>query len=177
MSAGWIRRNGARDEEAFLEAIHAEHAGALMAYLVRLTRDRQRAEDLLQETLLRAWRRADELTGDARSLRPWLFTVARNLAHDARRAPRERREVTVATLPPAPDAQDLDRALEAWQVIEALAALSAEHRSVIVETYFRGRSVAEAARALGVPTGTVKSRAYYGLRALRLALEERGWGA
>jgi len=52
--------------------------------------------------------------------------------------------------------------------------LSADHRAVIVETYYRGRSVAEAADELGIPPGTVKSRSYYALRALRLALTERG---
>ena len=72
-----------------------------------------------------------------------------------------------------PDA--LDRALEEWQVAEALRTLSTPHRQAIVETYYRGRSVAEAAAALGVPPGTIKSRLYYGLRAMRLALEERGW--
>ena len=57
---------------------------------------------------------------------------------------------------------------------DALRALSQEHRAVIVETYYRGRSVAEAAAALGIPAGTVKSRCYYALRALKLALAERG---
>jgi RNA polymerase sigma-70 factor (ECF subfamily) len=52
--------------------------------------------------------------------------------------------------------------------------LSVDHRRVLVETYYRGRSVAEASVELGVPPGTVKSRTYYALRALRLVLEERG---
>jgi RNA polymerase sigma-70 factor (ECF subfamily) len=59
-------------------------------------------------------------------------------------------------------------------VVDALAALSPEHRAVIVETYYRGRTVAEAAQVLGIPPGTVKSRCYYALRALKLALAERG---
>ena len=58
---------------------------------------------------------------------------------------------------------------------DALAALSPEHREVLVEIYYRGRSVAEAAETIGVPPGTVKSRTYYALRSLRLRLEERGW--
>lgn len=73
-----------------------------------------------------------------------------------------------------PAADDISRALESWTFAEALADLSPEHRSVLIETYYRGRSVSEAAAALGIPPGTVKSRSYYALRALKLALEERG---
>ena len=69
---------------------------------------------------------------------------------------------------------DADRVLESWIVSDALRALSPEHREVIVETYYRGKSVAEAAATLRIPAGTVKSRTYYALRALRLALSERG---
>jgi RNA polymerase sigma-70 factor, ECF subfamily len=163
-----------RDEE-LLRALHDEHGPALLGYVTRLTGDAQHAEDIVQETLLRAWRRAPSLQGDPSSLRPWLFTVAHRLAIDEHRAVAARREggPVPAELPVA---GQLDRALEAWQVTEALATLSPDHRRVLVETYFRGRSVAEAAVALGVPPGTVKSRTYYALRALRAALEERGWG-
>ena len=59
-------------------------------------------------------------------------------------------------------------------VAEALTHLSADHRAVLLECYYRGRPVAEAARRLGVPEGTVKSRTHYALRALKLALEEMG---
>ena len=72
----------------------------------------------------------------------------------------------------APD--DIDRALEGWVVADALASLSAEHREVLVETYYRGASVKETSTRLGVPAGTVKSRAYYALHELRLRLEEQG---
>lgn len=164
-------------DETFVRALYAEHAGALLGYVTRLTADRQRAEDIVQETLLRAWRHAEELVGESRSLRSWLFTVARNLAMDEHRARQARgAQVDSEALAALPAAEQLDRALEAWQVVEALCSLSAEHRAVLVETYYRGRSVAEAAAVLGVPPGTVKSRSYYALRALRLLLEERGWG-
>jgi RNA polymerase sigma-70 factor (ECF subfamily) len=68
----------------------------------------------------------------------------------------------------------LDAALTSWAVQDALGRLSPDHRAVLLEVYHRGRSVGDAAAALGVPPGTVKSRTYYALRALRLALQEAG---
>ncbi|HEY7482992.1 MAG TPA: sigma-70 family RNA polymerase sigma factor [Streptosporangiaceae bacterium] len=165
---------GPTADDRLLRALYEEHGGPLLGYILRLTGgDRQQAEDVVQETLLRAWRHPEALTG--RPVRPWLFTVARNLVVDAHRArqarPPEAGEAPLAVLPAA---DDLDRALESWTVAEALADLSPQHRAVLVETYYRGRSVAETATVLGVPPGTVKSRTYYALRALKLALEERG---
>ncbi|WP_285496618.1 sigma-70 family RNA polymerase sigma factor [Actinomadura sp. NBRC 104425] len=166
---------GPTADEGLLRALYSEHGGPLLGYVLRLTGgDRPQAEDVVQETLLRAWRNPEALVG--RPVRPWLFTVARNLVVDAHRARRARPpetgidEQVTATA----GSDDIDRALESWTVAEALADLSPSHRAVLVETYYRGRSVAEAAKALGVPPGTVKSRTYYALRALKLALEERG---
>lgn len=65
-------------------------------------------------------------------------------------------------------------ALESRAVAEALASLPPDHREVLVETYYRGCSVAEAAATLGIPAGAVKSRTFYALKALKLALQERG---
>jgi RNA polymerase sigma-70 factor (ECF subfamily) len=101
--------------------------------------------------------------------------VARHLVVDSERARRARpAEVAETALGAIPVDDGVDRALVAQLVAEAIETLSPEHRAAVVETYFRGHSVAEAAGALGVPAGTVKSRTYYALRALRLALEERG---
>jgi RNA polymerase sigma-70 factor, ECF subfamily len=159
-----------------LRALYDAHAIALLGYAMRLCGgDRARAEDLVQETLVRAWRHLDVLDPSAAPVRPWLFTVAQHLAIDAHRA-REARphEVGEGALAGVSGLDELAAVLDRIVVVDALAALSPEHRAVIVETYYAGRTVAEAARVLGIPPGTVKSRCYYALRALKLALAERG---
>lgn len=166
-------RSGLADE-AFIRVLYSEHGGALLRYALHLTGgDRQRAEDLVQETIVRAWRHPQAVAD--RPPRPWLFAVARNLAVDQYRARRSRPpEVGQAVLDTMPTDEDPDRTLESWAVAEALSSLRPDHRKVIVETYYRGRSVAEAAVTLGIPAGTVKSRTFYALKALKLALQERG---
>jgi RNA polymerase sigma-70 factor (ECF subfamily) len=166
-----------RVDEETLVRLYDEHAGPLLAFALRLTGgDRARAEDVVQETLLRAWRHPEAFAGDDSSPRAWLRTVARNVVFDDYRARQVRpREVGGAALEAVePQDDGIDRALEAWVVAEALESLTTAHREVLVETFYLGRSVAEASAALGVPAGTVKSRTFYALRALRSALAERG---
>jgi len=156
--------------------LHDEHAAALWGYCLRLTsNDRARAEDVVQETLLRAWRKLPSLDPASGSVRAWLFKVARNIVIDEWRTKRFQSELAVADVPEVPvDAERTDQLLLSWLVADALTRLSPEHRAVLLECYYGGQSVAEASRRLGVPEGTVKSRTHYALRALRLALEEMG---
>jgi len=163
-------------EDAALRMLYEQHAGPLLSYALRLTGgDRGRSEDIVQETLLRAWRHPQALDPSRGPVRSWLFTVARNVAVDAHRARRARpHEVADDALALVPAVDEIESALDSWLVADAMVALSPDHRAVLVETYYRGRSVAEASTVLGVPAGTVKSRTFYALRALKLALEERG---
>ena len=159
-----------------MQQLYDEHATALWVFCLRLTgQDRGRAEDVVQETLLRAWRNNHILERSPGSLRAWLYTVARNIVIDEWRTHRSERELPVAQVPEGKhDGDRTDDLLLSWIVADAVMKLSPDHRAVLLECYYRGASVAEAARRLDIPVGTVKSRSHYALRALALALEEMG---
>jgi RNA polymerase sigma-70 factor, ECF subfamily len=165
---------GTVSDDAISELWRA-HGAALLRFARKLTLgDGPRAEDIVQETLLRAWRHPEIVGSGRTAIRPWLFTVTRHIAIDMWRA-RARSEAAEEALDDRhgelPDpAEPIEQAVTALDVRTALAMLSAEHQQVITEMYFRGRTVAETAEILGVPVGTVKSRSYYGLRQLRRAI-------
>lgn len=164
-----------RDDEAIVRALYEEHGRSLLAYATRLTGDRAAAEDVVQETLVRAWKHADRLVESRGSVRGWLLTVVRNIVTDRFRA-KAARPAEVAESPATPPIQrdHSDTVVDTMVVTDALDRVSGEHRDVLVELYYRGRSVAEAAAELGIPPGTVKSRSYYALRALRAAIGDPG---
>ena len=168
------RATPAPADEALIRALYADHGRALLAYATRLTGDRAAAEDVVQETLVRAWRNQDVLTNGQGSVRGWLFTVTRNIVIDQVRAKAARpTEVAAPVETRSAEGDPAQQVVDSIVVLDALEGLSPEHRSVIEEIYVRGRAVAEVAEALDIPTGTVKSRSYYALRALREKLEPR----
>jgi RNA polymerase sigma-70 factor (ECF subfamily) len=158
-------------DETF-RALYAEHGPALLRFAIsRPGRDRYWAEDIVQETFLRAWRHRDRL--GATPVRAWLFKVAQRIMIDDSR----RRAARVQEVAPADQAEPstddtVDRTLSRLVISEALSALPAAHRQVIIEMHLHGHSVPEIAKLLGIPPGTVKSRSYYGMRRLRLTLQE-----
>ena len=156
--------------------MYRRYRAPLMSYVLRLTAgDRQHAEDVVQETMVRAWRQAGQLDLTEPSLMPWLVTVARRIViDDKRRRSARPAETGDDMLKNAPVADATEELLRKVVVTEALRTLSPAHREVLNETILRDRTVNEAAEALGIPVGTVKSRVYYALRALRVVLAERG---
>src|SRR5215471_10702447 len=128
-----------------------------------------------QETMVRAWRQAARLDLSGPSLMPWLTTVARRIVIDEHRRkqvrPAESGEGVVADMPVD---DDTSATILRVAVAEAMRELSPAHRQILNETILRDRSVNQAAEALGIPVGTVKSRVYYATRALQVILAERG---
>lgn len=166
---------GALTRESDVRAAYAAHSGELFGFALRSLGDRGMAEEAVQETFLRAWRAGERFDPELGSLRTWLFAILRNVVIDAGRArarvPRPAGDAEAIE----PTVEPIDDALLAWQIEEALRRIGEVHRQVLVETYYRGRPYAEVAAELGVPEGTIKSRVYYGLRALRNSLEELGY--
>lgn len=170
--------DGSAAEAALMKALYDEHAAALWRYALRLTSDRTRAEDVVQETLLRAWQHPEVLTntdGTARSARAWLFAVARNMIIDESRSARFRNEVKgLDKAPERSGPDDVTAALDRMLIADAMAQLSPEHREVIHRSYYKGWTTAQIAADLGIAEGTVKSRLHYAVRAMRLTLQELG---
>ena len=162
------------DQAELLRAIHDAHSPALLRFALRLTGDFTMAQDVVQEALLRAWKKPAILEQSDEAARAWLFTVVRNLVIDDRRSARHQREILTDNLPEKPSSDGTDAQLDAWVVADALASLSIEHRRAVVSAYYLGQTVSEIARRDEIPEGTVKSRLHYALRAMRIALQERG---
>ena len=164
MSAGALTRE--RDvREAY--AAHAANDG----FATRSLGDAGLAEEAVQETFLRAWRAGKRFDPQIGSLRTWLFAILRNVVIDLGRARAVRPSIAHGE---ASRVEPFDETLLAWQVEEAMQ-IGDQHRRILVETYYRGRPYAEVADGARHSLGTVKSRVYYALRALRIALEEIGY--
>ncbi|MFG2452388.1 sigma-70 family RNA polymerase sigma factor [Streptomyces sp. NPDC048512] len=165
-------------EERALRDLYLEHGPALYTYVLRmLGGDTHRTEDVIQETLLRCWNKRNLVDDEGMAVRPWMFRVARNLVIDGHRTRMARPlEIGGATWLNELGAEidDIEQMLSSIVVQEALEKLTPAHRDVIRATFFADRTTQEAADALGIPQGTVKSRVYYALRSLRLALRDHG---
>ena len=131
-------------------------------------------DEIVQEAFLRAWKKPAILEQSDESARAWLFTVVRNIVIDDRRSARHAREILTDSLPETSTSDGTDAQLDAWVLADALASLSLEHRTAVVSAYYLGQTVGEIARRDDIPEGTVKSRLHYALRAMRIALQERG---
>ncbi len=170
-------RSRRREDEGALRRAYDAHAGELFGFALRSLGDRGLAEEVVQETFLRAWRSREKFDEGRGSLRTWLFAIARNLVIDAVRA-RNSRPAAAASPENPKEAEATEdpseEALRGMIVSEALESLSEDHRFVINEVYYRDRKYSEVAEEIGVPPVTLRSRMYYALKSLRLVLEEKG---
>ena len=166
--------SGESPDHEQLGAAFLAHRGELLGFAKRSLRDDSLAEEAVQETFVRALRARPGFDPKLGAMRTWLFAIERRIIVDLARA---RSAHPAQELDPdVPSAADqMEAALRSWTVEEALRRLGPEHRLVVLEIYYRGRPGRDLARELGVPEGTVRSRLYYALRALRVTLDEIGW--
>lgn len=166
--------------EALARALYLRHGPPLQRWLRRRCDDPQVAEEVLQETILSAWRNYEQYDPQRGSERAWMFGIARNAANTRDRS--RRRHLRAVPTDPA-DARsseqaqgddDLANVVDRSLIVDAMRSLSVDHRAVVVAAYYERRTTREMSALLGIPEGTVKSRLHHGLRALRANLEERG---
>jgi RNA polymerase sigma-70 factor (ECF subfamily) len=175
-SAGGPGAGRAGADDDVVSALYRAYRDPLLAFVLRLTAgDREHAEDVVQETLVRAWREAGRLDLSGPSLMPWLATVARRIVIDEHRRRRVRpAETGEGVVAEVPVDDDTSATILRVMVADAMRELSPAHREILNETILSDRTVNQAAQVLGLPVGTVKSRVYYALRALQVVLAERG---
>lgn len=174
--AGLLRRVARGDQQALAE-LYQRHGRIVLAQINLMAGDRAVSEEILQDTMLAAWRGAGSFRGDS-SVRSWLIAIARRQARDRLRRHRMRTvgDGALAGQPsvaPGPEHVALDRA-EVTEVAAAIRALAAPHREVLGLVFGSGLSLREAAGVLDVPVGTVKSRLAAARTALGRRLDEKG---
>jgi RNA polymerase sigma-70 factor (ECF subfamily) len=171
------KRDNEERVEAFIRAVYDKHGSYLLWVSTGLlSGDRDQAQDLVQETVLRAWRHADTLDPQADGIRSWLTHVLRNLAIDGHHARQSRPlETTDCELTELPDQEQTDALNTRNDVRKALSELTFQHREILVHVKLLDHSVLQTSQLLGIPPGTVKSRTHLALKALRSILTERGY--
>jgi RNA polymerase sigma-70 factor, ECF subfamily len=165
-----------RGEDA-ARRLYRTYGAELYGFAVNRLGDRGLAEEVVQETFTRAWRHADGFDEHRGSVRTWLYGIARNAVvdverHRSRRLPLARFEPDDEHRRDGPVAEPIEQALLRWQLQQAFRRLTPEHREMLQLGHFGGLSVKEIADLTGLAPGTVKSRTYYAMQSLRLALDE-----
>jgi RNA polymerase sigma-70 factor, ECF subfamily len=158
--------------EAFA-LLYDRHSRASYSLAYRMMGEKQAAEDLLQDALLKVWRGAGSYRAERGSVRTWILSIVHNRGIDQLRSLVSRRRTQERVEAEAPKSQPSDAFSEAWrnsqrdQVREALGALPPEQLKILELAYFSGYTHVEISELLGVPLGTVKGRMRLGLKKIR----------
>ena len=173
----------ARGDTAAYEMLYDRYASAGLGLALKITGDQALAEEVLQETFWRVWRKADLFQTHRGAFTSWFFGIARNLSIDMLR--RQRTQVQLSDESEQLIEQTADPTLDvpetAWlrvkhqQMRTAIESLPSEQRYVIELAYFRGMTRQEIAQATGEPLGTIHTRARLALQKLRDELQSQGF--
>jgi RNA polymerase sigma-70 factor, ECF subfamily len=175
--ADLIAQVAAGDTGEPVAELYRRHAGRIYRFGLQLLGDTGLAEELVQECFVRLWRTAGRFDVSRGTVAAYLYVMARSIAADLRKRPSSRPLAPVedAQLPPQPD--NSDQIVNTLTVRDALESLSAAHREVLILVHEAGLTQSQIAAQLDLPLGTVKTRMFHGLRALKAALAERGYDA
>jgi RNA polymerase sigma-70 factor, ECF subfamily len=165
-------RSGDADES--MRALLRAYGGGIYGFALKRLRDPGLSEEVVQEVMLRVWRSSDSFDERRGTFRSWVYQIATNVVIDMHRRRGSRPVLVELAAEPASDPGSIEEEMERWQLQSAIAGLRPEHREVIALVHFEGLKLREAAERLRIPVGTVKSRCYYALESLRIALEEQG---
>lgn len=168
----------AGDRQAF-SAIVSRYRDRIVSYACRMMGNPELAQDVAQETFIRVYKSAGTFHDDGR-FSPWLYKIASNvcLSEKVRHA-REALNVDYDTLENTHDSGEFVEdqvlaSLTSQRLSRGIARLTPQHKTVLVMHVYQGLTYEEIGEALGIPTGTVKSRLFYAIRKLRNMLEEKG---
>ncbi|NGP17062.1 sigma-70 family RNA polymerase sigma factor [Devosia chinhatensis] len=176
MGARIVAIAASADMDAY-EALFRDFGPRIRAYLIKMTRDAQVSEDLMQETMLAIWRKAGQYDPARGPASAWIYTIARNIWIDAWR--RQRRPAIdpddpALSIEPEPDAPKQIEARQSQEAVRrAMERLPAEQIDIIRLSFFEEASHSMIAAKLGLPIGTVKSRLRLAFGRLRAALDEQ----
>jgi RNA polymerase sigma-70 factor (ECF subfamily) len=176
--ADLVAQIAAGDGGAPLVELYRRYEKRLYRFGVQQLGNNGLAEEMVQETFVRLWRTAaGRFDAGKASVQTYLYVIARSAAADIRKRPSSRPLLPVedVDMPPQPDT--VDQILDSMIVREALESLGSGHAQVIQLAQDEGLTQSQIAERLGLPLGTVKTRMFHGLRAMRVALAERGFSA
>jgi RNA polymerase sigma-70 factor, ECF subfamily len=172
-----VAQIAAGDAGAPVAELYRRYGKRLYRFGMQLLGDSGLAEEMVQECFMRLWRRSGRFDASRGSVGGYLFVIARSSAADIRKRPSSRPLLPVDEAHIPPEADDIDQILDSLVVHEALDSLSPAHGEVLRLAQDEGLTQAQIAQRLGLPVGTVKTRMFYGMQALRSALAERGFHA
>ena len=173
--ADLVAQVAAGDIGAPMAELYRRYGGRIYRFGLNLLGDAGLADELVQECFVRLWRTAGRFDLSRGTVAAYMFVMGRSIAADLRKRPSSRPLMPVdeAQIPAQPDGAD--QVLDTLMMRDALDSLSAAHREVLMLVHAEGLTQSQIAERLGLPLGTVKTRMYHGLRALRAALGERGY--
>jgi RNA polymerase sigma-70 factor, ECF subfamily len=172
-----VAQIAAGDAGAPVTELYRRYGRRLYRFGVQVLGNNGLAEEMVQDCFVRLWRSAGQYDPRRASVGTFLFVIARSAALDLRKRPSSRELLPLEEVYTPPQFDNVEQVLDSLIMREALDTLSVAHRQVLRLAYDQDLTQSRIAERLGLPLGTVKTRMFHAMRALRAALDERGFHA